>query len=294
LNISCTLCPRQCGASRTDERTCGGCGVTAAPRVARAALHFGEEPCISGQNGSGTVFFSGCPLHCRFCQNHVISQEGFGKEISPARLADIFRELEDAGAHNLNLVSGTQFVPAIRQALSLYRPSVPVVYNSGGYERVETLKTLEGLVDVYLPDFKYADNALGAALSGVPDYADRAAAAVLEMARQTGPMQLDEYGIARRGTMVRHLVLPGHTKNSLAVLDWLAENLPHGCFVSLMFQYTPLRDIDGFPSLSRRLTRREREKVFDHLLDLGLTDGYAQEAESASAVYIPNFDLTGV
>ncbi len=294
MNISCTLCPRQCGASRTDERTCGSCGVTATPRVARAALHFGEEPCISGQNGSGTVFFSGCPLHCRFCQNHVISQEGFGKEISPARLADIFRELEDAGAHNLNLVSGTQFVPAIRQALSLYKPSVPVVYNSGGYERVETLKTLEGLVDVYLPDFKYADNALGAALSGVSDYADCAAAAVLEMARQTGPMQLDEHGIAQRGTMVRHLVLPGHTKNSLAVLDWLAENLPHGCFVSLMFQYTPLRDIDGFPSLSRRLTRREREKVFDHLLDLGLTDGYAQEAESASAVYIPNFDLTGV
>lgn len=294
MNSTCTLCPRQCNAVRTDDHTRGHCGVTAAPRVARAALHFGEEPCISGENGSGTVFFSGCPLHCRYCQNHEISQAGFGKAITPARLADIFRELESEGAHNINLVSGTQFVPAIRQALSLYKPSIPVVYNSGGYERVETLKTLEGLVDVYLPDFKYADNTLGAALSGVPDYADRAAAAVWEMAQQTGPMQLDANGIAQRGTMVRHLVLPGHTKNSLAVLDWLAANLPSGCFVSLMFQYTPLRDVEGFPSLSRRLTRREREKVFDHLLNLGLTDGYAQEAESASAVYIPNFDLTGV
>jgi len=294
LNAPCTLCPRQCGALRADDHTCGSCGVTANPRVARAALHFGEEPCISGSNGSGTVFFSGCPLHCRYCQNHGISQEVFGKEISPARLADIFRELEVAGAHNINLVSGTQFVPAIRQALSLYKPSVPVVYNSGGYERVQTLKTLEGLVDVYLPDFKYADNALGAALSGVPDYADRAAETVLEMARQTGPMQLDKQGIVQRGTMVRHLVLPGHTKNSLAVLDWLANNLPHGCFVSLMFQYTPLRDIEEFPALSRRLTRREREKVFCRLLDLGLTDGYAQEAESASSLFIPNFDLTGV
>ncbi len=294
MNDPCTLCPRQCNVLRADEHSCGGCGVTVTPKVARAALHFGEEPCISGQNGSGTVFFSGCPLHCRYCQNHGISRDGFGKEVSPARLADIFRELEAAGAHNVNLVSGTQFVPAIRKALSLYKPSIPVVYNSGGYERVETLKTLEGLVDVYLPDFKYADNALGAALSGVPDYADQAAAAILEMARQTGPMVLDEHGMAQCGTMVRHLVLPGHTKNSLAVLDWLADHLPRGCFVSLMFQYTPLREIEGFPTLSRRLTRREREKVFRYLLELGLTDGYAQEAESASALYIPNFDLTGV
>ncbi len=294
MSTPCLLCPRQCQADRDTAQSLGGCGVTAAPRVARAALHFGEEPCISGQNGSGTIFFSGCPLHCRFCQNYEISQTRFGKEISPARLADIFRELEEAGAHNINLVSGTQFVPAIRQAISLYKPSVPIVYNSGGYERTETLKTLEGLIDVYLPDLKYADNALGSSLSGVPDYADRAGEAILEMARQTGPMQLDEHGLAQRGTMVRHLVLPGHTKNSLAVLDWLADHLPHGCFVSLMFQYTPLRDIEGFPTLSRRLTRREREKVFQHLLARGLTEGYAQEAESASAVFIPSFDLTGV
>ncbi len=294
MNTPCTLCPRQCSTLRTNENTCGACGVTASLRVARAALHFGEEPCISGQNGSGTVFFSGCPLHCRYCQNYNISQEGFGKEITPSRLADIFRSLEAQGAHNINLVSATQFIPSVRQALSLYKPSVPVVYNSGGYERIETLKTLEGLVDIYLPDLKYADNALGATLSGVTDYADRACAAVLEMARQTGAMQLDKNGIAQRGTMVRHLVLPGHTRNSLAVLNWLFENLPRGCFVSLLFQYTPLRDIVDCPSLSRRLTQREREKVFCHLLDLGLTDGYVQDAESADAAYIPSFDLTGV
>ncbi len=294
LNASCTLCPRRCGVSRADNRTLGGCGVTATARVARAALHFGEEPCISGTRGSGTVFFAGCPLHCRFCQNRSISQEGFGKEVSPARLADIFRELETSGAHNINLVSATQFVPILRQALALYKPSVPIVYNCGGYERVETLQTLEGLVDVYLPDFKYIDNALGLALSGVPDYAERATEAVLEMVRQTGPMQLDEDGIATRGTMVRHLVLPGHTRHSMAVLDHLAATLPHGTFVSLLFQYTPMGDVEGFPTLSRRVTPRERDKVFDYMLACGLTDGYAQEAGSASKGYIPEFDLTGV
>jgi putative pyruvate formate lyase activating enzyme len=268
--------------------------VTATARVARAALHFGEEPCISGTRGSGTVFFAGCPLHCRFCQNRSISQEGFGKEVSPARLAEIFRELEATGAHNINLVSATQFVPIVRQALELYKPSVPIVYNSGGYERVETLRTLDGLVDIYLPDFKYIDNALGQALSGVADYAERTTEAIAEMARQTGPMQLDENGLATRGTMVRHLVLPGHTRHSMAVLDHLAATLPHGVFVSLLFQYTPMGDIEGFPTLSRAVTRREREKVFDYMLACGLTDGYAQEAGSASKGYIPAFDLTGV
>ena len=294
LNNRCTLCPRQCGVARESTLGRGHCGMTTTARVARAALHFGEEPCISGTQGSGTVFFSGCPLHCRFCQNHTISQDGWGKDVSPARLADIFRELEQQGAHNINLVSATQFIPTVREALAHYRPAIPIVYNSGGYERVETLRTLEGLVDIYLPDYKYADNALGAALSGVTDYSDRATEAIAEMARQTGPMQLDSCGIAVRGTMVRHLVLPGHTKNSLAVLERLAAILPRGVFVSLLFQYTPVRDIDGFPSLSRRLTKREREKVFNHLLALGLTDGYTQETESASAAYIPSFDLTGV
>lgn len=294
LNVSCTLCPRRCGVSRANEHSLGGCGVTATARVARAALHFGEEPCISGTRGSGTVFFAGCPLHCRFCQNRLISQEGFGKDVSPARLSEIFRELEAKGAHNINLVSATQFVPVIQQALFLYKPSVPIVYNSGGYERVETLKTLQGLVDIYLPDFKYIDNSLGQALSGVPDYAERATEAIAEMVRQTGAMQLDSNGIAIRGTMVRHLVLPGHTRHSMAVLDHLAAILPRSTFVSLLFQYTPMGDIEGFPTLSRRVTKRERNKVFEHMLACGFIDGYAQEAGSASKGYIPAFDLSGV
>ena len=293
MPFTCSLCPRRCQAPRFKGEL-GDCGVPETARVARAALHFGEEPCISGTRGSGTVFFSGCQLHCKYCQNYGISQERAGWEVSPARLAEIFRELEEAGAHNINLVSATQFVPVILKALKLYRPFVPLVYNCGGYERVETLRALEGYVDVYLPDMKYADNALALALSGVPDYFETAAAALQEMARQTGPMALDNEGIARRGTMVRHLVLPGHTKNSLAVLQWLADNLPQGVWVSLLFQYTPLREIDGFPELSRRLTRRERNKVFDRMVDLGLTDGYAQEAGSDTAAFIPAFDGTGV
>lgn len=289
----CSLCPRRCHAVR-DERAHGECGAPESARLARAALHFGEEPCISGTRGSGAVFFSGCPLHCRFCQNETISQRGFGKNVSAARLADIFRELEAQGAHNLNLVSPTPYVPAIRQALRLYTPSIPIVYNTSGYERLETLRALDGVVDIYLPDLKYPDNELAQALSDVPDYVEVATAAILEMARQTGPMQLDENGIATRGTMVRHLVLPGQTRRSIAVLDWLADHLPHGSFVSLMFQYTPVRDIPGFPALSRTLTRREREKVWEHLLTRGLTDGYVQEKGSAKAAFIPNFDLTGV
>lgn len=289
----CSLCPRQCHAERS-ATSVGTCGAPSETRIARAALHFGEEPCISGTRGSGTVFFSGCPLRCRFCQNYEISQRGFGRTVSPARLADIFRELEAQGAHNINLVSPTPYIPSIRQALSLYTPSVPIVYNSSGYERVESLKSLEGLVDVYLPDFKYADNALATALSGVPDYVEVATTAVLEMARQTGPMQLDENGMAVRGTMVRHLVLPGHTRQSIAVLDRLADILPHGAWVSLLFQYTPVREVEGFPTLSRTLTRRERDKVWAHLLARNLTDGYVQEADSAGTAFIPSFDLTGV
>lgn len=293
MPFTCSLCPRKCRALRYLGET-GDCGIKETATLARAALHFGEEPCISGQNGSGAVFFTGCPLHCRFCQNREISQQLKGWEVSPAGLAEIFRRLEEAGAHNINLVSATQFVPAILKAVKLYRPRIPLVYNCGGYERVETLRALEGTVDIYLPDMKYADDSLAAALSGVPDYFERAAAAIREMVRQTGPMELDEKGIARRGTMVRHLVLPGHTKNSLAALRWIAEELPKGTWVSLLFQYTPMREIEGFPELSRRLTRRERNKVFDAMTSMGLTEGYAQEAGCDTAAFIPVFDGTGV
>lgn len=293
----CSLCPRRCEAMRDETHGEGFCGLPALPVIARAALHHGEEPCVSGDDprrGSGTVFFAGCPLSCRFCQNHTISRTPNGKAVSVHRLAEIFKELTEQGAYNINLVSPTPYVFAIREALSLYRPPIPVVYNTGGYERVETLRSLEGLVDIYLPDLKYVTPALAGSLSGAADYPAFALPALLEMARQTGPVLLDENGMAVRGTIVRHLVLPSHTTESLRVIDWLADHLPHGTFVSLMFQYTPLLSCEGHPELDRRLTKRECEKVWNYLLDRGLTDGYVQQRDSAGTAMIPAFDLTGV
>ncbi len=262
--------------------------------VARAALHFWEEPCISGTRGSGAVFFTGCPLGCVYCQNYSISAEkAVGKRVSPQELSEIFRHLEEQGAHNINLVTPTHFVPAILEALSIRKPSVPIVYNCGGYETVETLKLLEGIVDIYLPDFKYIDPTLGEALSDAPDYPETAKAAILEMFRQTGPAVSDEAGLLQRGTVVRHLILPGHTKNSVAVLEWLAENLPEGVPVSLMAQYVPCGKAAEHPPLDRRITKREYEKVQSRLFELGL-DGYIQERTSARSEYIPPFDLSGV
>ena len=290
--FTCSLCPHRCAAVRDETHGEGRCVLPSVAVVARAALHHGEEPCISGERGSGTVFFGGCTLSCAFCQNREISRHAAGRAVSAARLADIFRELVAQGAHNVNLVSPTPYVPVIREALSLYRPPVPIVYNCGGYERVETLRSLEGLVDVYLPDFKYADGALSAALSGAADYPEVAEAAIREMVRQTGPVVPDGQGIAQRGTLVRHLVLPGHTRNSLRCLDILAT-VPD-VYVSLMFQYTPMGAVDGFPALSRRVTQRECDKVWDYLLELGLTDGYVQTRDSAGTAMIPAFDLTGV
>ncbi len=273
----------------------GRCALPASVVVARAALHHGEEPCISGDDparGSGTIFFGGCTLSCSFCQNRDISRGAVGRAVSVERLAEIFRELVEQGAHNINLVSPTPYVPMIREACALYRPPVPIVYNCGGYERVETLRSLDGIVDVYLPDYKYAEGDLAAALSGAPDYPEVADAAIREMVRQTGRVTVDEQGIARRATIVRHLVLPGHTRNSIAVLERLAE-IPD-IYVSLMFQYTPMGEVAGFPELSRRVTQRECDKVFDRLVTLGLHDGYVQSRESAGVAMIPAFDLTGV
>ncbi len=290
----CTLCPRQCGVDREENTPSRGvCQMPALPTLARAALHFGEEPCISGQNGSGTIFFSGCSLSCVFCQNREISHLKRGKTVSIDRLCDIFKELEDQGAHNINLVNPTHYAEAIREALTSYRPSVPVVYNTGGYERVETLKSLEGLVDVYLPDLKYLDPAVAAKLSGAKDYPDFATAAILEMARQTGAPVLDENGMMRRGTMVRHLVLPGYTNQSIEVLKWLAQHKDK-LWVSIMFQYTPMTEVSGAPSLSRPLTKRECEKIWNAVDELELINGFVQERESTGTGMIPQFDLTGV
>ena len=293
MEYVCTLCPRQCRAQRTKQQNIGGyCSMPSEPIAARAALHFGEEPCISGTRGSGTIFFSGCALGCVFCQNESISHKQYGKVISVERLADIFRELEQMGAHNINLVNPTHYAVSIRKALQLYKPKVPIVYNSGGYERVETLKSLEGLIDIYLPDCKYMDSSLSAALSDAPNYFEYASAAIREMVRQTGVVTLDEDGIAQKGTIVRHLVLPGHTANSMQVLDWLAT-IPDS-WVSLMFQYTPCGDLARFKELQRPLTRRECEKVWQYMSDLNLVNGYVQDRKSSGTKMIPEFDLTGL
>lgn len=293
----CSLCPHRCRAVRDDTVGGGRCGLPSAALVTRAALHHGEEPCISGEDaarGSGTVFFGGCTLSCVFCQNHAISRGPAGVAVDEKRLAEIFEQLVKQGAHNINLVSPTPYVPVIRKALMRYRPPVPVVYNCGGYERVETLRALDGLVDVYLPDYKYASDELAEALSGAPQYARVAREAITEMVRQTGPLVTDEHGIATRGTIVRHLVLPGHTNDSIRCLRELKEWLPRGSYVSLMFQYTPMGDVAGYPELSRRLTARECDKVWDALVALELTDGYVQTRDSAGTEMIPAFDLTGV
>ncbi len=290
--FNCSLCPHRCGALRDDTTGNGHCRMPALPKVARAALHFGEEPCISGERGSGTVFFSGCALSCVFCQNHDISHKDHGRIIPVSRLAEIFRELVAQGAQNINLVNPTHYAHAIRDALQQYKPPVPVVYNSSGYERVETLRSLAGLIDIYLPDYKYADNALAKELSGIENYRETALAAINEMLAQVGHLCI-ENGQAVRGVMVRHLVLPGHTKNSLAALQDLREYFGNDLFVSLLFQYTPVLTLLQ-KELNRPLTKRECQKVFDALCELELENGYVQDLSSASEEFIPAFDLTGI
>jgi putative pyruvate formate lyase activating enzyme len=289
----CTLCPRMCGARREAESGQGACGMGTLPRVARAALHRWEEPCISGERGSGTVFFSGCALHCVFCQNEQISGENFGAVVTPSQLAGIYRSLVEQGAHNLNLVTPSHFAPAVAESLTLFHPDVPVVYNCGGYERAETLRLMEGLVDVYLPDYKYAAADVAARYSRAPDYPEAALAAIDEMVRQTGAPQFDKQGMLVRGTLVRHLVLPGNTRNAMAVLDTLAAKFGGNVLISLMGQYVPCGRASEFPELGRRITKREYKKVEEHLMNLGL-DGYVQELASASKCYIPPFNLEGV
>lgn len=287
----CTLCPRRCGAERTAEAGGGFCRMPGELRVARTMLHHWEEPPISGQNGAGTVFFSGCTLGCVYCQNGDISAGGFGKDISAARLREIFEELIAQGAHNIELVTPTHFLPWILPALTPRLP-VPVVYNCGGYERVETLRALEGLVDVYLPDLKYADGALAAELSGAADYFPVACEAIREMFRQVGPYVLED-GLLTRGVVIRHLVLPGYLDNTRRVLDWIAETFaPGDVLVSLMSQYTPTANMTG--RLARRVTAAEYRAAADYMRNCGITDGFVQERTSAEEAYTPAFDGQGV
>jgi len=288
----CSLCPRNCRAERGDSAGGGVCGVGSLPKVARAGLHMWEEPCISGTRGSGAVFFSGCGLKCVFCQNEAISHGGEGKVVSVERLAGIFRELEAAGAHNINLVTAAQFVPAVIAALKIYRPQIPIVYNSSGYESIETLRMLEGYVDIYLPDFKYIDPGMAKLLSGAADYPQVAMEAIREMARQTGAAVYDADGMMLRGTQIRHLVLPGLTGDSMRILTAIADEFP-GVPVSLMGQYTPFGRALSIPGMNRRVTKKEYRRVLAHMDAIGLP-GYRQELTSADAQYVPAFDGTGV
>lgn len=291
----CNQCPRQCGVNR--ENNIGFCGVQQLPKVAKAFLHMWEEPCISGTRGSGTVFFSGCNLKCLYCQNYDISQNNFGKVISIERLQEIFIELINKGAHNINLVNPSHYTKAIKQALlSLKqqgRLTVPVVYNTNGYESVDTLKSMDGLVDVYLPDIKYFYEETALNYSKARNYPEVSKKAVLEMFRQVGSPILDE-GLIKRGLIIRHLILPGHTKESIKILDWISQNLPKSVYVSLMSQYTPYYEADKHSEINRPITRHEYEKVVNHLYKLGLDEGYVQERQSADTQYIPDFNLEGV
>lgn len=287
----CTLCPRRCGVDRTaGER--GFCGMGDTLRIARAAVHYGEEPAIAGSFGAGAVFFSGCSLGCVYCQNEEVSHGGLGKDVSPQRLREIFLELIDQGVQCIDLVTPTHFLPSLLPALSP-KLEVPVVYNCGGYETVETIKALEGLVDVYLPDMKYSDAALAGRLSRAPDYPEVAMAAIREMVRQTEPFQMED-GVLTRGVLVRHLILPGQIDNSLGVLDFLSTFAPGEILLSLMCQYTPMPRTAGLGDLSRPITRAEYDAVLSYLWLLNLQDGYTQDFQSVGQQYIPKWDLEGV
>ena len=291
----CNICPRKCNAERLPlaENGEGFCGLGGAPKIARAALHFWEEPPISGENGSGTVFFSGCNLGCIFCQNKKISRGRFGKTVTPERLREIYEELINKGAHNINLVTPTHFADAVLASLEP-KLSVPVVYNCGGYESVETLKRFEGKIQTYLPDIKYSDNALAKKYSAAPDYFETAKEAVKEMYRQTGKYDIGDDGIMKKGVIIRHLILPGQLENTKKVIDWVKnEFAPGEVLFSLMSQFTPVEGCNT-DELYRRLTKDEYSEIADYLFESGIEDGFMQELSSAKEEYIPPFDLEGV
>lgn len=291
--MKCSLCPRRCNAERTNDKNLNGfCKMPLLPKVARAALHFWEEPCISGKNGSGTVFFSGCTLDCVFCQNYDISHGGFGKTITYQRLADIFKELEEKVAHNINLVTPTHFVPAIIRALDIYKPNIPIVYNSGGYDSAEEIKALKGYIDIFLMDLKYLSGERAALYSGAPDYPECALAAIKECYKQQPVCDFRD-GIMQKGLIVRHLLLPQGTNEAIRVFNWVRNNTPNAYF-SIMSQYTPCGMAENMPVINRRVTRREYEKVLSHICDSGFENVYIQERESSDKKYIPTFDLEGV
>ena len=295
MSMKCNLCPRSCLTDR--NITTGYCGVKNTLRVARAALHFWEEPCISGEEGSGAVFFTGCNLRCVFCQNYQIARAEQGKEISVERLAEIFLELQEQKANNINLVTATHYVPQVVEALKIAKArglQIPIVYNCGGYENVETLRMLEGLVDIYLPDFKYVDSQRAKRYSRAEDYPEKAREALAEMVRQQPKAVFDKRGIMHRGVIVRHLMLPGGIKDSKAVVKYLYETYGDQIYISLMNQYTPLPHVAEYPEINRKLKRFEYDRLVDYAISLGVENGFIQEGETAEESFIPAFTNEGV
>lgn len=294
----CMLCPRGCKAEREKKKT-GFCGETDAVRVSRAALHMWEEPCISGKQGSGAVFFTGCTLRCVYCQNYHISNGEIGKAVDVSRLAEIFLELQEKGAANINLVTPTHFVPQIICALKIAKAKglkLPVVYNTSGYEKVDTLKMLEGYVDIYLPDFKYLDREHAKRYSKAEDYPDVVKTAIAEMVRQTGIPEFDDQGMMTKGVIVRHLLLPGCLKDAKRIVEYLYDTYGNDIYMSLMNQYTPLETLnnENFPELSKKVSERSYERLVDYAIELGVEQAFIQEGDTARESYIPAFTLEGV
>ena len=293
---NCLLCPRKCGINRSTGQT-GVCGVSSEIKVARAALHYWEEPCISGKRGSGAVFFSGCSLHCVFCQNREISDGKEGKVISKERLSDIFIELADKGANNINLVTPGQYIPDIVWAVNDAKSrgmKLPIIYNTSGYENVTELKLLEDIVDVYLPDFKYMDSTLSAMYSRAKDYPSVAKQALSEMVRQLPDVVIDDAtGLIQKGVIVRQLLLPGHVNDAKAVLKYLYDTYHDHVYISMMSQFTPIA-LKDYPEINRTVTRREYERLVDYALEIGITNAFIQEGDVAKDSFIPAFDCEGV
>lgn len=289
----CNLCPRQCCAERNENEGFGFCKMPNLPVLARASRHIWEEPCIAGKGGAGAVFFSGCTLKCCFCQNYEISHLNKGKKITVERLAEIFEELQIEDCSCIDLVNPSHFADCIIAALKIFKPSVPVVYNSSGYDSVETLKKFDGLIDVYLPDIKYYDKEVSLKYASCPDYFEKTAKALLEMKRQTGECKFQN-GLMTKGLLVRHLVLPSNLNDSKKILLWIKENLGADTFVSLMSQYTPFADAKKHKEINRKLFTAEYDKIVDYFFEIGLKNGFMQEKASANTSFIPNFDNFGV
>ena len=293
-NKGCNLCPRKCNIDRNEH--IGYCKAGNDIKIAKAFLHMWEEPCISGENGSGTIFFSHCNLGCVFCQNYEVSHNGFGKTVTIDRLAEIMLELQTSKANNINLVTPTPYIKQIAEAIGQARKmglKLPVIYNSSGYESVEALKTLEGLIDVYLPDLKYFDNKYGVKYSNTFEYFNFASKAVLEMLRQVGVPQFED-GLLKRGLMIRHMMLPGLLFDTKKIIDWVIENLPEEVYLNIMCQYTPMGNAANYPEINKRLNKKHYEAVIDYAVENGIRNGFFQDFDSSSAEYTPKFDFEGV